>query len=142
MFGCCTRTIQRKMRDFGIDSNRFSDIGDLHLDELVSEIVTRLPSCGVRSVQSMLRVNGVILQRERVRASLHRVDPAGMEIRLRRTLHRRQYSVTSPNALWHIDGYCNRLMFEQYDIVLRDRVLYTYNLTLNDLHNYSNQVVC
>ena len=105
MFGCCTRTIQRKMRDFGIDSNRFSDIGDLHLDELVSEIVTRLPSCGVRSVQSMLRVNGVILQRERVRASLHCVDPAGMEIRLRRTLHRRQYSVTSPNALWHIDGY-------------------------------------
>ena len=105
MFGCCTRTIQRKMRDFGIDSNRFSDIGDLHLDELVSEIVTRLPSCGVRSVQSMLRVNGVILQRERVRASLHRVDPAGMEIRLRRTLHRRQYSVTSPNVLWHIDGY-------------------------------------
>ena len=30
-------------------------------------------------------------------------------------------------------GYCNRLMFEQYDIVLRDRVLYTYNILETDI---------
>ena len=28
---------------------------------------------------------------------------------------------------------CNRLMFEQYDIVLRDRVLYTYNILETDI---------
>ena len=105
MFACSTRTIQRRMRDFGIDPNRFSDINDVHLDEAVSEIATQLPDCGIRSVQSMLRASGLVLQRERVRQSLHRVDPIGIETRLRRGLHRRQYHVSSPNALWHIDGY-------------------------------------
>ena len=56
-------------------------------------------------IQTLLKVNGVILQRERVRESIHRVDPLGLETRLRRTLHRRQHNVASPNALWHIDGY-------------------------------------
>ena len=105
IFACSTRTIQRRMRDYGIDPNHFSDISDSHLDEVVGELAVRLPDCGIRSVQSMLKANGVILQRERVRQSLHRVDPTGMQTRLRRRLRRRQYQVSSPNALWHIDGY-------------------------------------
>ena len=48
------------------------------LDEMVSDIAARLPCCGIRSMQSMLRANGFTLQRERVRDSLHRVDPVGM----------------------------------------------------------------
>ena len=47
----------------------------------------------------------MILQRERVRESIHRVDPLGLETRLHRALHRQQYNVVSLNALWHIDGY-------------------------------------
>lgn len=105
MFSCSTRTIQRRLRDFGIEPNRFSDITDAQLDEAVNEIVACLPACGIRSVQSRLRADGVLLQRERVRESLHRVDPVGLETRLRRSLHRRQYCVPTPNALWHIDGY-------------------------------------
>ena len=94
---------------FGIGSNRFNEITDAHLDELVSEIVARLPNCGIRSVQSTLRVDGIILQRERVRESLRRVDPLGVETRLRTALCRSQYSVPSHNALWHIDG-CHKLI--------------------------------
>ena len=109
LLGCSTRTIQRRMREFGIDSNRFNDLSDAHLDELVSEVVARLPNCGIRSVQSTLRVDGIILQRERVRESLHRVDPLGVEMRLRTALRRRQYNVPGPNALWHIDG-CHKLI--------------------------------
>ena len=75
MFGCSTRTIQRRMSDFGMDSNRFYEISDAHLDERMGEIVARLPNCGIRSIQSNLRADGVVLQRERVRQSLHRVDP-------------------------------------------------------------------
>lgn len=104
LFGCSRRTIQRRMRNFGINANRFNEITDSCLDELVSEIVARLPTCGIRSVQSNLRANGIIVQRERVRESLHRVDPIGIEMRQRMALHRRQYNVPSPNALWHIDG--------------------------------------
>jgi len=105
IFSCSTRTIQRRMRDYEIDPNRFSDISDFQLDELVGELTARLPDCGIRSIQSMLKSNNIILQRERVRQSLHRVDPIGIETRLRRRLHRRSYHVSSPNALWHIDGY-------------------------------------
>lgn len=106
MFGCSSRTIQRRMNEYGLDSqSRFSDITDNDLDSLVDEIVVRPPTCGVRSILGMLRAQGICVQRERVRESLHRIDPQGVEIRLRKALHRRQYSVKSPNSLWHIDGY-------------------------------------
>ena len=48
---------------------------------------------------------GLRIQRERIRESIQRVDPTGIEGRVRRALHRRVYSVASPNALWHLDGY-------------------------------------
>ena len=105
LFGCSTRTIQRRMRELGIESYRYSDVSDSQLDEMVNNIIQLQPSHGIRTVQSRLRASGFTLQRERVRESLHRVDPLGIESRLRRTLHRRQYSVPGPNSLWHIDGY-------------------------------------
>ena len=105
LFGCCTRTIQRRIRDFGIEQHRFSDISDEVLDEMVSETVHLQPSYGIRTIQSRLKARGFILQRDRVRDSIHRVDPTGIEMRLRRSLHRRQYSVPTPNSLWHVDGY-------------------------------------
>ena len=43
--------------------------------------------------------------RGRVRDSLRRVAPSGVERRRRRVLHRREYNVEFPNALWHLDGY-------------------------------------
>ena len=105
MFGCSCRTISRRLKEFGIEYNVYTDINDGQLDEIVGEIAARLPCCGIRSMQSMLRANGITLQRERVRDSLHRVDPVGMLDRLQSRLHRRQYSVPNPNSLWHIDGY-------------------------------------
>ena len=105
MFGCSCRTISRRLKEFNIEYNVYTDINDRQLDEMVSDIAARLPCCGIRSMQSMLRANGFTLQRERVRDSLHRVDPVGMLDRLQSRLHRRQYSVPHPNSLWHIDGY-------------------------------------
>ena len=105
MFECSCRTIQRRLKEFNIEYNVYTDISDSQLDSMVSDIVSRLPCCGIRSMQSMLRANGIVLQRERVRESLHRVDPVGMQDRLRSRLHRRQYNVPNPNSLWHIDGY-------------------------------------
>ncbi len=46
-----------------------------------------------------------MIQRERVRQSLRRVDPYGVFERCRSILHRRKYNVSSSNALWHVDGY-------------------------------------
>ena len=97
--------IQRKLREFGTEFNCFSEITNGDLDDLVKGIVTRLPACGKRSIHTLYKVNGMILQRERVRESIRRVDLLGLETRLRSTLHHQQYNIASPNALWHIDGY-------------------------------------
>ena len=63
------------------------------MHDLVNEIVTLLPACGIRSIQTLLKVNGEILQRERVKESIHCVDPLGFETRLHRTFHCQQYNV-------------------------------------------------
>ena len=65
---------------------------------LTQILISRHPDGGYRIIE------GVLIQRECVRQSLSRVDPAGLQRRLTRVLHRRQYHVPSPNALWYIDG--------------------------------------
>ena len=105
LFECSSRTIQRRMRELGMEQYCHSEISDSQLDEMVSSIVHLQPSHGIRTVQSRLRASGFTIQRDRVRESLYRVDPLGIETRLRRTLHRKTYNVLGPNSLWHIDGY-------------------------------------
>ena len=48
---------------------------------------------------------GLRIQRSRVRDSLMRIYPRGIETRFRQALHRRHYNVRMSNSLWHIDGY-------------------------------------
>ena len=51
-----------------------------------------------------LRSRNIYVQRQRVRSSLVRTDPAGSAMRWFNTITRRVYSVRGPNSLWHIDG--------------------------------------
>lgn len=51
-------------------------------------------------VRGGLRARRVIVPRQRVVDSMHRVDPLSQIIRRRVTTYRRQYSVPSPNSLW------------------------------------------
>lgn len=55
-------------------------------------------------MQGMLSSEGIHVQRQRVADSLIRVDEAGVAMRWCRAIHRRVYRVSSPIALWHIDG--------------------------------------
>ena len=83
---------------------RYSTLSSADLDQQVMNIHSRHPDSGYRLIEEVLRSEGVLVQRERIRQSLRRVDPGGSDRRLARALHRRQYQVPSPNALWHIDG--------------------------------------
>ena len=105
MFGCCRRTVERKMNKYHISFHNYSTVSDADLDIMIQEITALFPNCGEKSVTGRLRGRGIRIQRQRVRDSLRRIDPSGIRSRCRRVLHRRQYSVPSPNALWHIDGY-------------------------------------
>ncbi|KAJ8032365.1 P2X purinoceptor 7 [Holothuria leucospilota] len=42
--------------------------------------------------------------RQALRGGMHRIDQERIERRRRHGLHRREYRVAGPNALWHIDG--------------------------------------
>lgn len=90
---------------YGLDDyHSFSDVTDAQLNELVQHFVQLHPNSGQRSLEGFIRSKGVRLQRHRLRDALKQCDPAGVAHRLRRALHRRQYSVAMPNSLWHIDG--------------------------------------
>jgi len=52
-----------------------------------------------------LRANGLVIQRDRVRHSMKRIDPLGSAARWGRGVTRRTYSVPTPNALWHLDSH-------------------------------------
>ena len=48
------------------------------------------------------RRHGLRIQRQRIAESLHRVDPLGRVLHCHTTVHRCQYQVSRPNALWHM----------------------------------------
>ena len=83
----------------------YSLMNDSELDRIVKEITVLSPQCGEKSVNGCLQSGGIHIQRERIRASLRRVDPSGVLSRCRSVLHYCVYCVPSANALWHIDGY-------------------------------------
>lgn len=105
IFGCSKRTIERRMNDLQLIASSYSSISNAELDTLVEEITQLHPRCGEKTICGRLRSNGIRIQRQRIRDSLHRVDPSGIQQRKRHVLHRRIYRVKSANALWHLDGY-------------------------------------
>lgn len=105
MLKCSKRTVEKKLRAYALSSRDYTDISDVDLDEILSQWCCSFPCCGVKMMTSKLRSQGIHVQRERIRQSMKRIDPFGIERRLRNVLHRRIYNVKCPNALWHIDGY-------------------------------------
>ena len=60
---------------------------------------------GYKAIQAALKSQGVCVQRGRLRKSVKKVDPTGVERRKVKCIQRRVYSVRSPLALWHIDSH-------------------------------------
>ena len=106
MYGCSHRTVRRRIAQFGLEEFiRYDDIDDRGLDTTVSEFVVSFPCAGQKTIEGHLKAQGHHVQRWRIRESLLRVDPWGVEQRTQRILHRRTYNVPGPNSLWHIDGH-------------------------------------
>ena len=100
------RTIRRRILLFGLqDDANFTTMDDTCLDAITQQFTDTHPNSGERSLSGFLRSAGLRVQRCRIRESLMRTDPRGVQCRFRQVLHRRQYNVAMPNSLWHIDGY-------------------------------------
>ena len=105
ILGVSKRTVERRMSQYELTNmNRFTAINDERLDVIVSEIKSLSPDCGSKLLSGYLRARNIHVQRRRVRESLTRVDPLGIQARRCRTVHRRVYNVSRPLALWHFDG--------------------------------------
>jgi len=78
----------------------FSQISDHALGTVVRSILSLSPNSGERMVFGAFRGRGLLVQRNRVRESIFRVDPVSRALRRFRTVQRRVYNVTTSNALW------------------------------------------
>ncbi|XP_067051029.1 uncharacterized protein [Acropora muricata] len=80
-------------------------MSDEELDEVVKDIKKDFCQSGYRMVLGVLRSRGYRIQQRRVMESLRRVDVEGVIMRSLqlKIIHRREYRVYGPNALWHID---------------------------------------
>ena len=76
---------------------------DDELDELVIRLRSHYRRAGISMLDGMLRRLGHRIPRERIRASLLRIDPV-QRVFERIRIRRRVYSVPGPNSLWHHDG--------------------------------------
>ena len=69
----------------------------------VLSIRTEFPEMAETMVWGQLRSQGIKVTRERVRTTLHQIDPLNTALSWRGSLTRRRpYSVPGPNCLWHI----------------------------------------
>lgn len=101
--GISEKTLQRRRAECGLTAN-FCTISDSDLDRQVAEILQLTPYSGESYIRGGLKGRQIHVQRERVRESIHRVDPIGRSIRRRYAICRRVYNVKGPNHLWHIDS--------------------------------------
>ena len=80
-------------------------ITDAELDNAVQKIKHIHPNDGERLMAGHLASHGIVVQRERLHASIHRVDTENTAIRRSMAIRRHVYHVDGPNSLWHLDGH-------------------------------------
>ena len=104
---CISRsTLWSRCHQLGLTcSQRYSEISDEELDGIMRDMVAAYPNSGLTLLRGHLKRLGIIVQRERARLSMIRVDPINVCMRRMRVIQRCSYSIPGPNALWHIDGH-------------------------------------
>ena len=98
-------TIWRRVRESGLDIQRYSDISDDELDTIVGQFQSENQNYGQQLLLGHLKAQGIHIQRRRLRESVHRTDPLRRLLRWHETISRRTYCVARSNSLWHIDGH-------------------------------------
>ena len=128
MFITSKRTVERRMRDFGLSAaNIYTSLSDQQLDAVITDIQRDFPNVGCKRITGLLRARGIHMQQTRIRQSMRRVDPEGVLLRAleMNIIRRRHYSVAGPLSLWHIDG---------------NHKLIRYDVTSNEFYNVNVMV--
>lgn len=97
-------TLRARMKEAGIFKTH-SRISEDDLDAIVKDYRVLRPRAGYRFVRGHLLGLGLMVQRHRILSSIRRVDSVGRTLRRHAAIVRRQYKVSRPHALWHMDGH-------------------------------------
>ena len=82
LLGISRSTLYRRLESEGLSQDlTFSNLTDTELDEKIVAIKQLHPNDGERMMIGHLLSSGIIVQRSRVRASIHRVDPINTALR-------------------------------------------------------------
>lgn len=101
LIGVSRVTLYRRRRELEIgEQHDYSEITDAQLDVVIQSIVQNSPNSGQVMMRGALLGRGLRIQRRRIRESMLRVDPVGIECRRRLRMKRRVYNVPGPNSLW------------------------------------------
>ncbi len=84
---------------------RFTQISEDELKEAIQRLNRQYPNSGAGEMLGLLQSQtpSIRVQRDVCRRILPEVDPAGTARPWSQAVRRRQYSVPSPNWLWHLD---------------------------------------
>ena len=103
IIGISRSTLYRLRKQYGLTRiPRFTSISDEDLHLIVSNIKSEMPDIGERILTGVLRSYQIRVPRNRIRDTLHKVDPLNTALRWSTKITRRQYSVPGPNSLWHL----------------------------------------
>ena len=100
--GISRQTLYRRLD--GSDLLGYDVITDDEVDDILRIYKTTHQNDGEKVIRGHLRNLGLTIPRQRVRASIHRIDPEGVKARARTTIKRRKYQVGAANEVWHMDG--------------------------------------
>ncbi|XP_061188508.1 uncharacterized protein LOC133196665 [Saccostrea echinata] len=99
------KTVKNRLKEYGLCVRMtYSNIDDDVLDSWIQRGLGLFPRAGYKTLQGFLAAESIRVPRERIRASMHRLNPTRQTLRSLTTIKRRSYQVPSPLALWHIDG--------------------------------------
>ena len=104
MLNISRHTLYRRLQEYGIDTDGFTDISDSELDQLLTDVKTEHPNIGEVMLQGHLLHMGVKVPRAKLRSAIHRTDHANTIRRQSHVINHRVYSTPHPNGVWHIDG--------------------------------------
>ena len=108
ILGVSERTVQGRLQQFGLSIREtYTNLSDQELDLTVQEILRSHPNTGYKRMTGYFAARGARVQQQRIKESMRRVDLEGTLIRVLEfnVINRRCYSISSPLALWHIDGH-------------------------------------
>ena len=101
-------TLYRRRKELGLlDTHpRYSSVSDHQLRTYVEEIKSDMPDSGERMINGVLRLNGVVVQRERLRKVIRDVDPINTTLRWNARIVRKTWSTWAKlfMAYWYVQN--------------------------------------